>query len=85
MIARRIALGSLAAASALVFAGCAMTKAMTGNSMSVPLSGRNEVPPNNSTASCTGKVELDGNVIKGNITYQGLAASSSCSRRSRYS
>jgi uncharacterized membrane protein len=73
MIARRVVLGSLAAAGALVFAGCAMTESMMGNSMSVPLSGRNEVPPNASTATGTGKVDLDGNVLKWTVTYQGLS------------
>jgi hypothetical protein len=72
MIARRFSLALLAAA-ALATAGCGMmsdSKSM-GGEMNVPLSGKNEVPPNASTGSGTGRVELDGNVLKWNVTYSG--------------
>jgi len=79
MIARRLALASFVAAGALVSAGCAMTDSSSssratamGSSMTVTLSARSEVPPNGSTGSGTGKVDLDGNVLKWTVTYQGL-------------
>ena len=78
MIARRIALGTLLAAGALAVAGCGMMgssssgSGMSGSSMNVPLSGRNEVPPNASPGTGTGKVDLDGSVLKWTITYSGL-------------
>jgi len=71
MIARRFALGTLAAA-ALAFAGCSSMKAATTGAMTVPLSASNEVPPNASSGSGTGKVELDGTVLKWTITYSGM-------------
>ena len=70
MIVRRTAIASILAAGALVIAGCGMMNKAQGV-MTVPLSGQNEVPPNSSGGSGTGKVELDGNVIKWNITYSG--------------
>ena len=70
MIVRRIAIASIFAAGALVIAGCGMMDKAQGV-MTVPLSGQNEVPPNASGGSGTGKVELDGNVIKWNVTYSG--------------
>ena len=73
MIVRRIALASLVAATFAV-AGCGMMGSRdsgAGGVMNVPLSARNEVPPNASTGSGTGRVELDGNVLKWNITYSG--------------
>jgi hypothetical protein len=73
MIARRYALASLVATGAFVIAGCGMmnpNKGM-GGAMTVPLSGQNEVPPNASGGSGTGKVELDGNVIKWTVSYSG--------------
>ena len=73
MIARRFALGSLAAAAAFAFAGCGMMKSDSmGGAMTVPLSASNEVPPNPSSGSGTAKVELDGSVVKWNISYSGL-------------
>ena len=74
MIARRFALGTLAAA-AFAMSGCSMmgmsdTK-MSGNTMTVPMSSANEVPPNASGASGTAKVDLDGNVLKWTVTYSG--------------
>ena len=74
MIARRFALGTLAAAAAFAFAGCGMMDSMKGaaGAMTVPLSAQNEVPPNASGGSGTGKVELDGNVIKWTVTYSGM-------------
>ena len=73
MIARRFALVALLASGALAVAGCGMMdsgKGM-GGAMSVPLSGQNEVPPNASGGSGTARVELDGNVIKWNVSYSG--------------
>jgi hypothetical protein len=73
MIARRFALGSLAAAAAFAFAGCGMMKSDNkGGAMTVPLSASNEVPPNPSSGTGTGKVELDGNVVKWTVTYSGM-------------
>ena len=71
MIVRRTAIASILAAGALVIAGCGMMNKVQGI-MTVPLSGQNEVPPNASGGSGTGKVELDGNVIKWNVSYSGL-------------
>ena len=71
MIVRRTAIASILAAGALVIAGCGMMNKAQGV-MTVPLSGQNEVPPNASGASGTGKVELDGNVIKWNVSYSGM-------------
>ncbi len=77
MIARRFALASLLAtgaiAIAIAIAGCGTmdsNRAM-GSAMTVPLSAKNEVPPNASSGSGTARVELDGNVIKWNVTYSG--------------
>ncbi len=75
MIARRFALASLIAATgAFAIAGCGMMgdrdKGM-GGAMNIPLSGKNEVPPNASGGSGNAKVELDGNVIKWTVTYSG--------------
>ena len=74
MIVRRIAIASiLATGAALAITGCGMMDSMKGGgAMTVPLSGQNEVPPNTSGGSGTGKVELDGNVIKWTVTYSGL-------------
>ncbi|MBV9889816.1 MAG: CHRD domain-containing protein, partial [Rhizobacter sp.] len=73
MIARRFALASLVAVGTLAVAGCGMMDRDKGGAgvMSVPLSGKNEVPPNASTGSGTAPVELDGNVIKWNVTSSG--------------
>ncbi len=73
MIVRRIAIASILATGALAIAGCGMmnsSKSM-GGAMTIPLAGQNEVPPNASGGSGTGKVELDGNVIKWTVTYSG--------------
>ena len=70
MIARRFALATFVAAGALAIAGCGMMDKMTG-SMSVPLSGQNEVPPNASTGSGTAKLDLDGTTLKWTVTYSG--------------
>ena len=73
MIARRTALATLLVTGAFAVAGCGMMdrdKGMAGV-RSVPLSAQNEVPPNASTGSGTGRVELDGNVLKWNVTYSG--------------
>ena len=82
MIARRITLGALAAAGALAFAGCSMMDSSSsssggmarsmGNTMTVPLSARNEVPPNASGATGSARVDLDGNVLKWTVTYSGM-------------
>ena len=73
MIARRLALATLLATGAFTIAGCGMMDRDRGmgNAMTVPLSGRNEVPPNASNGSGTAKVELDGNVLKWTVTYSG--------------
>jgi hypothetical protein len=73
MIVRRTAIASILAAGALAIAGCGMMNPSQsmGGAMTIPLSGQNEVPPNASGGSGTGKVELDGNVVKWNITYSG--------------
>ena len=82
MTLRRFALTTLVAASAIAFAGCSMmgssssssmAKPMMSNMMTVPLSARNEVPPNSSGGSGTAKVELDGSVVKWTVTYEGLS------------
>ncbi|MEO6362454.1 MAG: CHRD domain-containing protein [Caldimonas sp.] len=74
MIARRLTLIALAAAGAFASTACTMDKSsssMMSTAMTVPLSGRNEVPPNASGGSGTSKVELDGNVLKWTVSYQG--------------
>jgi hypothetical protein len=70
MVARRFALATLVAAGAFAIAGCGMMEKMTGT-MSVPLSGANEVPPNTSPGSGTAKLELEGNHLKWTVTYSG--------------
>ena len=75
MIARRFALASLAATGALALAACGMMDSkpmMMGNSMTVPLSAANEVPPNPSTGSGSAKVDVDGNVVKWSVSYSGM-------------
>ena len=72
MIARRFSLAVLAAA-ALAAAGCGMmsdSKTM-GGEMNVPLSAKNEVPPNASTAVGNARVYLDGMNLKWTVTYSG--------------
>ncbi len=74
MIDRRFSLALLAAAT-LAAAGCSMTgmsdsKPM-GGEMNVPLSAKNEVPPNGSTAVGTARVWLDGMNLKWTVTYSG--------------
>jgi hypothetical protein len=75
MIARRIAIASLVAATgAFALSGCGMMGNRdkgAGGVMNVPLSAKNEVPPNSSTGSGNARVELDGNVLKWNVTYSG--------------
>ena len=77
MIARRIAIASLAAAAALAFAGCSTMGSSpsrpmaAGGSMNVPLTARAEVPPNASTGSGTAVLDLDGSVLKWTVTFQG--------------
>jgi uncharacterized membrane protein len=78
MNARRLALATLLAAGALAATGCGNMRAsstsgggMSGSTMNIPLSGRNEVPPNASPGTGTGRVDLDGNVLKWTITYSG--------------
>ena len=76
MIARRFSI-ALIAASALAAAGCSMTgpsdsKPMSmGGEMNVPLSAKNEVPPNASTAVGAARVSLDGMTVKWTVTYSG--------------
>lgn len=74
MIARRFALGTLAA-TAFALSGCGMMgmsdHKMMGGAMTVPLSAANEVPPNTSGGTGTAKVDLDGNVLKWTVTYSG--------------
>jgi hypothetical protein len=80
MIARRFALAALVATGAFAFAGCSMMDSsspsampmMMGNSMTVALSSRNEVPPNASGGSGSAKVEIDGNVLKWSVSYEGM-------------
>ncbi len=80
MIARRFALAALVTGGALAFSGCSMMNSssssaksmMMGNSMTVPLSARNEVPPNASGGSGSAKVEIDGNVLKWSVSYEGM-------------
>ena len=74
MIARRFSLALLAAAT-LAAAGCSMTgmsdsKPM-GGEMNVPLSGKNQVPPNASTAVGMARVDLSGMTLKWTVTYSG--------------
>jgi hypothetical protein len=75
MIARRIAIASLVAATgAFALSGCGMMGNRdkgAGGVMNVPLSAKNEVPPHSSTGSGNARVELDGNVLKWNVTYSG--------------
>ena len=74
MISRRIALATALAASAFVVAGCGMmgsSGGMMGNTMTVPMSSANEVPPNASGATGTAKVDLDGTMLKWTVTYSG--------------
>ena len=74
MIARRIALASALVAGAFVVAGCGMMNSsgnMSGNTMTVPMSAANEVPPNASGATGTAKVDLDGTVLKWTVSYSG--------------
>jgi hypothetical protein len=76
MITRRIALASALAAGALVVAGCGMmgsSSGMSGSTMTIPLSGTNEVPPNASAGSGTAKVDLDGTTLKWTVTYSGTS------------
>ena len=80
MTVRRFALTTLVAAGTIAFAGCSMmdsssssAKPMMSNMMTVPLSARNEVPPNRSGGSGTAKVELDGSVVKWTVTYEGMS------------
>ncbi|MEO7056706.1 MAG: CHRD domain-containing protein [Caldimonas sp.] len=79
MNTRRFALAALVASGAFAFAGCSMMNSssakpmMMGNSMTVPLSSRNEVPPNASGGSGSAKVEIDGNVLKWSVTYAGMS------------
>jgi hypothetical protein len=72
MIVRRIAIASILATGAFAIAGCGMMNKSAGGVMTVPLSAQNEVPPNASGGSGTGKVELDGSTLKWNISYSGL-------------
>ncbi len=76
MIARRIALATLITSGAFAIAGCGMMGSkpmmMMGHSMTVPLSAANEVPPNSSGGTGTGKVDLDGNVVKWTVSYSGM-------------
>jgi len=75
MTLRRHALATLLATGAFALAGCGMMDSkpmMAGNSMTVPLSAANEVPPNASTGSGTAKVDLDGNVVKWSVSYSGM-------------
>ena len=75
MFARRFALASIAVV-ALAAAGCSsMTgtsdKKPEGGEMTVPLSGKNEVPPNASAAVGSARVWLDGMTLKWTVTYSG--------------
>lgn len=74
MITRRIALAAALASGAFFVAGCGMMNSSGGmmdNTMTVPLTGANEVPPNASTGTGTAKVSLDGTVLKWTVTYSG--------------
>ena len=75
MIARRFSLALIVAAT-LAAAGCGDMPGMSdskplGGTMNVPLSGKNEVPPNNSTAVGMARLDLSGTTLKWNITYSG--------------
>ncbi|HEX2542752.1 MAG TPA: CHRD domain-containing protein [Caldimonas sp.] len=79
MIARRLALATVLVAGGLAAAGCANMGGsstsgggMSGSTMNIPLSGRNQVPPNNSPGTGMARVDLDGNVLKWSVTYSGL-------------
>ena len=61
----------LLAAGALAIAGCGMMNEVQRRHDACRSRAQNEVPPNTSPGSGTGKVELDGNVIKWTITYSG--------------
>jgi hypothetical protein len=74
MITRRIALAAALATGALVVAGCGMmgsSGGMMDNTMTIAMTGANEVPPNATTGTGTAKVNLDGNVLKWTVTYSG--------------
>ena len=75
MVARRFALASITVV-ALIAAGCDSMPGMSGkkpagSEMTVPLSGKNEVPPNASTAVGSARVSLDGMNLKWTVTYSG--------------
>lgn len=76
MTDRRFALAALALAATVAAAGCGMMggsgSMSSASSMNVPLSAANEVPPNASTGSGSGRVDLDGNVLKWSVSYSGL-------------
>ncbi len=74
MNVRRTALALALASSALALAACgSMMKSdkMMANSMTVPLSAANEVPPNSSSGSGSAKVELDGSTLRYTVSYSG--------------
>jgi len=76
MSARRFALASfvvvaLAAAGCSSMPGMSENKPAAGGEMTVPLSGKNEVPPNASTAVGSARVWLDGMTLKWTVTYSG--------------
>lgn len=78
MNTRRFVLVSFVATAAVSFTGCGMmersplgTVLGMGSSMSVPLSGGTEVPPNASSGSGTAKFELNGSNLKWTVSYQG--------------
>ncbi len=72
---RRTALAVALASSALALGACGSMmksdKMMMANSMTVPLSAANEVPPNSSSASGSAKVELDGSTLRWTVSYSG--------------
>ena len=76
MTARRTALACTLAASALALGACGMmgmrgSSPMMADMMTVPLSAAQEVPPNSSPGTGTGRVQLDGTTLRWNITYSG--------------
>ena len=71
MIVRRFALATLLTAGALVVAGCGMMNKLTPASCRSALRPE-QVPPNASSGSGTGKSRARGNILKWTIAYSGM-------------
>ena len=78
MNVRRIALAAAIASGALALAACGSMMSdsskpmMMANSMTIPMSAANEVPPNSSAGTGSAKVELEGMTLRWTISYSGL-------------